>query len=79
MVQRKDGSDIDYVALNGTFLGGTMMVKNEELWHVLQSEPQKLASVIESIGFPQELQSFAELDLSSANFPELRGESTVNL
>ena len=54
MVCRDDGTDLDYVALNGTILGGTLMVKNEELWHLLRHDKQRMESVLQAIGVPPE-------------------------
>jgi len=52
MLRRDEGSDIGFVALNGTVLGGTLMVKYQEEWDVLRSQPEKLDSILESIGIP---------------------------
>lgn len=51
-LRRDDGSDIGFVALNGTTLGGTMMVKHQEEWNVLQAQPEKLDSILKTIGIP---------------------------
>ena len=52
MLQRDDGSDIGFVALNGTILAGTLMVKYQEQWDVLRAEPEKLDTLLEAIGIP---------------------------
>lgn len=52
MLQRDDGSDIGFVALNGTMLAGTLMVKYQEEWDVLRVEPEKLDTLLEAIGIP---------------------------
>lgn len=52
MIKREDGSDIDFVALNGTVLAGTLMVKNEELWHLVQKDHKRLDEVMQAIGIP---------------------------
>ncbi|KAF2132081.1 Ap4A phosphorylase-like protein II [Dothidotthia symphoricarpi CBS 119687] len=54
MLRRQDGSEIGFVALNGTTLGGTMMVKHEEEWDALRSQPEKLDSILAAIGIPRE-------------------------
>jgi ATP adenylyltransferase len=54
MLQRDDGSDIGFVALNGTMLAGTLMVKYQEEWDVLRVEPEKLDTLLEAIGIPLE-------------------------
>lgn len=50
--RQDDNSESDYVALNGTLLGGTLLVKREATFNTLRSEPQKLHSVLEAIGVP---------------------------
>jgi len=55
MVKRDDGSDIDFIALNGTVLGGTLMVKNEELWHLVQKDQKRLDAVLREIGIPVDI------------------------
>lgn len=54
MLKRPDGSEIGFVALNGTTLGGTMMVKHQEEWNVLRSQNGKLDSILNAIGIPTE-------------------------
>lgn len=81
-IRRDDGSVIDFVALNGTLLAGTMMVKNEELWHVLQNQPEKLAEVFHAIGLPVDSisRSFTDDDFDDRHFPELkRGRPAYSL
>lgn len=58
MLKRPDGSEIGFVALNGTTLGGTMMVKHQEEWDVLRSEQGKLDSILNAIGIPRESESY---------------------
>ncbi len=41
------------VAINGTILGGTLMVKNETEWNTLRQNPHMLDSILESIGYPK--------------------------
>jgi len=52
VVKRRDGTDIAFVALNGTLLAGTLMVKRQELYRVLQEESAKLEVVLAAIGIP---------------------------
>ncbi|KAL5119514.1 bifunctional AP-4-A phosphorylase/ADP sulfurylase [Pleosporales sp. CAS-2024a] len=54
MLRRHDGSEIGFVALNGTTLGGTMMVKHVEEWDVLRKEPGMLDSILTAIGVPKQ-------------------------
>jgi ATP adenylyltransferase len=51
---RADGTDIGFVALNGTTLAGTMMVKHQEEWDVLRSRPGALDEILAAIGIPRE-------------------------
>ena len=62
------GEVIDSVALNGTILGGTMMVKDEEVWNRLRRDDQELRRVLGAVGLPP---SIGERDAE--------GEPTGNL
>jgi ATP adenylyltransferase len=53
MLRRQDGSEIGFVALNGTTLGGTMLVKNQGEWDTLRAQPEKLDSILAAIGIPK--------------------------
>ena len=55
MLRRADGSEIGFIALNGTTLGGTMMVKHREEWDVLRSRPGALDEILAAIGIPREV------------------------
>lgn len=72
-VQRKDGSDIEYVGLNGTLLAGTLLVKNEELFDLLQADTTKIAEVLEAAGIPagQAYREFRADDLDPDSYSEL--------
>jgi ATP adenylyltransferase len=43
--------DDSSVAINGTILGGTLMVKNEKEWDSLREDPSVLERILSSIGF----------------------------
>ncbi|KAF2632669.1 Ap4A phosphorylase-like protein II [Macroventuria anomochaeta] len=58
MLKRPDGSEIGFVALNGTTLGGTMMVKHQEEWDVLRSQQGKLDSILNAIGIPRDAETY---------------------
>lgn len=58
MLKRPDGSEIGFVALNGTTLGGTMMVKHQEEWDVLRSQRGKLDSILNAIGIPRDTEPY---------------------
>jgi ATP adenylyltransferase len=47
-----DGSEIGFVAFNGTLLAGTLMVKGEREWNYLRKEEGVLDTVLDSIGIP---------------------------
>jgi ATP adenylyltransferase len=53
MLRRDDGTDIGFVQLNGTLLGGTLMVKFQEEWDTLRQYPERLDAILESIGIPR--------------------------
>lgn len=49
-IQSKSGEEVGPVALNGTVLGGTALVKNEAEWDALREDPEKLLGVLSKIG-----------------------------
>jgi ATP adenylyltransferase len=53
-LRQDDGTEVGFVALNGTVLGGTLMVKQEEEWNLLRQQPEKLDSVLGAIGIPSD-------------------------
>ncbi|KAF2031284.1 Ap4A phosphorylase-like protein II [Setomelanomma holmii] len=53
MLRREDGSEVGFVALNGTTLGGTMMVKYQEEWDLLRKWPEMLDHILLAIGIPR--------------------------
>lgn len=46
------GNSIGPIALNGTILGGTLLVKSEEEWETLQNDPSKLRDILSAISIP---------------------------
>jgi ATP adenylyltransferase len=54
MLLRQDGSEVGFVALNGTTLGGTMMVKHQEEWNLLRDSPELLDEILTAIGIPRQ-------------------------
>lgn len=58
MLKRSDGSEIGFVALNGTTLGGTMMVKHQGEWDVLRLQKGKLDSILNAIGIPKDAETY---------------------
>jgi sulfate adenylyltransferase (ADP) / ATP adenylyltransferase len=51
-LHREDGSEAGFVALNGTILGGTLMVKETEEWKILKSDSRVLDGLLARIGVP---------------------------
>ncbi|KAL7822065.1 hypothetical protein V8C26DRAFT_389828 [Trichoderma gracile] len=47
-------SPIGFLALNGTVLAGTALVKSEAEWEALKKSPGQLLTVLKSIGVPRE-------------------------
>lgn len=48
----KDGNAVGPIALNGTVLAGTLLVKSEAEWIGLKADESKLMSILASIGIP---------------------------
>ncbi|KAI8938017.1 hypothetical protein NX059_005690 [Plenodomus lindquistii] len=53
MLRHADGSEVGFVALNGTTLGGTMMVKHSAQWELLRKRPELVDYILSEIGFPR--------------------------
>jgi ATP adenylyltransferase len=51
-IKNSDGEEIGSVALNGTVLGGTLLVKSEAEWNALRNDESKLKGILSAIGFP---------------------------
>ncbi|KAK8851284.1 HIT-like domain-containing protein [Apiospora arundinis] len=49
-IRSKSGEEVGSVALNGTVLAGTALVKNEAEWDALREDPAKLLGVLSKIG-----------------------------
>lgn len=52
VLHRTDGSEAGFVALNGTVLAGTLMVKEEEQWDILRQGASALDSLLQAAGIP---------------------------
>lgn len=48
----QNGQDLGFVALNGTVLGGTLMVKTEDEWNIMKQEGTHLDDLLRKIGIP---------------------------
>ncbi|KAK5989841.1 Diadenosine 5',5'''-P1,P4-tetraphosphate phosphorylase 2 [Cladobotryum mycophilum] len=54
IIDQVGGEVLGSVALNGTLLAGTALVKNELEWEALKKDPEGLAEVLGVIGVPRE-------------------------
>ncbi|KAF2089235.1 Ap4A phosphorylase-like protein II [Saccharata proteae CBS 121410] len=54
VLKQPDGTEVGNVELNGTVLGGTLMVKAEDQWELLKEEPNALTELLGAIGIPRE-------------------------
>lgn len=54
VMRREDGSEAGYVALNGTILGGTLMVKTAELFDLLKNDVSRLREILRDVGIPSD-------------------------
>lgn len=52
IIQSNKGDLVGPVALNGTLLAGTLLVKSEAEWEALRSDESKLLSILGAIGVP---------------------------
>lgn len=50
VVRSRDGKEVGRLALNGTVLAGTALVKSEAEWDALRADPDQLWSVLGKIG-----------------------------
>lgn len=53
VLRDEHGNDVGFAALNGTALGGTMMVKHLSEWELLRSGTGHLDYVLSEIGLPR--------------------------
>lgn len=69
--RRKEGAGIDgagpdsFVAINGTILGGTLMVKDEAEWNLLRQDSSVLEGLLAELGYPPV--SWLDLGLDANN------------
>jgi ATP adenylyltransferase len=56
-LRRADGTNLGVVELNGTVLGGTLMVKCDEEWELLKARPETLDAILDAIGIPRTSQA----------------------
>jgi ATP adenylyltransferase len=51
-IKDSTGNPIGPISLNGTILGGTLLVKTEQEWDTLRNDEQKLKDILQAIGVP---------------------------
>jgi sulfate adenylyltransferase (ADP) / ATP adenylyltransferase len=51
-IKGSNDSLIGPIALNGTLLGGTLLVKSEAEWDALRNDEKKLKDILQAIGVP---------------------------
>jgi ATP adenylyltransferase len=54
MLHKEDGSEVGFIAFNGTLLAGTLMVKVETEWQYLRAKKGVLDPVLDTIGISRE-------------------------
>jgi sulfate adenylyltransferase (ADP) / ATP adenylyltransferase len=52
VLTRDGGTEIGFVGINGTVLGGTLMVKRKDEWDFLRDSKEALNDVLQGIGVP---------------------------
>ncbi|KAK5153041.1 hypothetical protein LTR04_006274 [Oleoguttula sp. CCFEE 6159] len=63
LLRRDDGTEVGSVALNGTILAGTLMVKDEGEWALLKNDNGKLNELLRAVGLPQEYTTIDSIKL----------------
>lgn len=48
----REGKEVGTLSLNGTVLAGTALVKSEQEWNALRSDPEQLWKILGKIGIP---------------------------
>jgi sulfate adenylyltransferase (ADP) / ATP adenylyltransferase len=51
-IKDSGGNVIGPISLNGTILGGTLLVKTEQEWDALRNDEENLKDVLQAIGIP---------------------------
>jgi ATP adenylyltransferase len=52
-IKNGQGVEVGNVALNGTLLAGTLMVKLEDEWNALRNDESQLDNILTTIGIPR--------------------------
>lgn len=52
-IKNSQGVEVGSVALNGTLLAGTLMVKLEDEWNTLRNDGLQLDEILTAIGIPR--------------------------
>jgi ATP adenylyltransferase len=51
-IKTNNGDLVGPILLNGTILGGTLLVKNEQEWDAFRNDEEKLKDILLAIGVP---------------------------
>ncbi len=51
-IKDSNGDLLGPISLNGTILGGTLLVKSEQEWETLRNDEEKLKDILQAIGLP---------------------------
>ncbi|ESZ90602.1 hypothetical protein SBOR_9010 [Sclerotinia borealis F-4128] len=54
-IKDSEGNTIGYIALNGTLLAGTLLVKSETEWDAVRKNAELLVDVLKTIGVPRNI------------------------
>ncbi|KAG9233998.1 hypothetical protein BJ875DRAFT_28226 [Amylocarpus encephaloides] len=49
-IETEEGKVVGPISINGTILGGTLLVKSNDEWETLRSDPTKLKTILSAIG-----------------------------
>jgi len=51
-IKDSNGDLLGPISLNGTILGGALLVKSEQEWDILRNDGEKLKDILHAIGVP---------------------------
>ncbi|KAG9531867.1 HIT-like protein, partial [Aureobasidium melanogenum] len=73
-IKNRQGVEVGSVALNGTLLAGTLMVKLEDEWNTLREDELQLDEILTAIGIPRHVSTL----ISSIHNDQLHPPSTMS-
>jgi ATP adenylyltransferase len=59
-IRNSEGQEVGFVGPNGSFLGGTLLVKSEAEWNILRNDEFKLKDILSAIGLPPKKAEYDE-------------------